>query len=40
MGAASLAASFASAVVDRLTRHYPRIYFHLLTGYVDALRKN
>src|SRR5262245_9270652 len=32
-----LAASFASAVVDRLSRRYPRIVFHLLTGDVDAL---
>jgi DNA-binding transcriptional LysR family regulator len=33
----SLAASFASAVVDRLSRRYPRIMFHLATGYVEAL---
>src|SRR5262249_58047115 len=32
-----LAASFASAVVDRLSRRYPRIIFHLLTGDVDRL---
>jgi len=33
-----LAASFVSAVVDRLSRRYPRIMFHLVTGYVEALR--
>ena len=27
-----LAASFVSAVVDRLSRRYPRIVFHLVTG--------
>jgi DNA-binding transcriptional LysR family regulator len=32
-----LAASFVSAVVDRLSRHYPRIVFRLVTGYVEAL---
>jgi DNA-binding transcriptional LysR family regulator len=32
-----LAASFTSAVVDRLSRRYPRMRFHLVTGYVDAL---
>jgi DNA-binding transcriptional LysR family regulator len=32
-----LAASFASAVVDRLSRRYPRIMFHVATGYVEAL---
>ncbi len=34
-----LAASFASAVVDRLSRRYPRIMFHLVTGYVEALHQ-
>jgi DNA-binding transcriptional LysR family regulator len=34
-----LAASFASAVVDRLSRRYPRIMFHLATGYVEALHQ-
>jgi DNA-binding transcriptional LysR family regulator len=33
----SLAGSFASAVVDRLSRRYPRILFHLMTGYVESL---
>jgi DNA-binding transcriptional LysR family regulator len=33
----SLAASFASAVVDRLSRRYPRIMFHLVAAYVEAL---
>jgi DNA-binding transcriptional LysR family regulator len=32
-----LAASFTAAVVDRLSRYYPRVKFHLSTGYVDAL---
>ncbi len=32
-----LAATFASAVVDRLSRRYPRIMFHLTTGFVEAL---
>lgn len=32
-----LATSFASAVIDRLSRRYPRIVFHLVTGYVEAL---
>lgn len=34
-----LAASFASAVVDRLSRRYPRIVFRLLTAYVDTLHR-
>ena len=29
---AFLAASFVSALVDRLTRRYPRIAFHIVTG--------
>ena len=36
---AFLAASFVSAVVDRLSRRYPRIVFHLVTGYVEALHR-
>lgn len=32
-----LAASFASAVVERLSRRYPRIIFRLVTGYAEAL---
>src|SRR5258708_15544648 len=32
-----LAASFVSALVDRLSRRYPRIVFHLLTGYTQTL---
>lgn len=32
-----LAASFVSAVVDRLSRRYPRIVFRLVTGYVETL---
>jgi DNA-binding transcriptional LysR family regulator len=34
-----LAASFTSAVVDRLSRRYPRMRFQLVTGYVDALSR-
>ena len=34
-----LAASFVSAVVDRLSRRYPRIVFHLVTGYVETLHR-
>jgi DNA-binding transcriptional LysR family regulator len=34
-----LAASFVSAVIDRLSRRYPRIVFHLVTGYVEALHR-
>src|ERR1051325_3126826 len=32
-----LAASFVSAVIDRLSRRYPRMVFHLVTGYVETL---
>src|SRR6266566_8128580 len=32
---AFLAASFVSALVDRLSRRYPRIAFHILTGYME-----
>src|SRR5689334_14911451 len=34
-----LAASFVSAVIDRLSRRYPRIMFHLVTGYVETLHR-
>lgn len=34
---ALLAASFVSAIVDRLSRCYPRIVFHLVTGYMETL---
>ena len=34
-----LAASFTSAVVDRLSRRYPRIKFQIVTGYVEALHR-
>ena len=34
-----LAASFVSAVVDRLSRRYPRIVFHLVTGYAETLHR-
>src|SRR6478735_12287605 len=34
-----LAASFVSAVVDRLSRSYPRMVFHLVTGYVETLHR-
>jgi DNA-binding transcriptional LysR family regulator len=36
---ALLAASFVSALVDRLSRRYPRIVFHLVTGHVEALHQ-
>src|SRR4029079_29325 len=36
---ALLAASFVSAVVERLSRRYPRIVFHLVTGHVEALHR-
>jgi len=36
---ALLAASFVSAVVERLSRRYPRITFHLVTGHVEALHR-
>ncbi len=35
---AFLAASFASAVVDRLCQRYPRIMIYLTTGYYEGLR--
>jgi DNA-binding transcriptional LysR family regulator len=34
---ALLAASFTSAVIDRLSRRYPRLTFHLTTGFSEAL---
>jgi DNA-binding transcriptional LysR family regulator len=36
---ALLAASFVSALVDRLSRRYPRIVFRLATGHVEALHR-
>jgi len=36
---AFLAASFVSALVDRLSRRYPRIVFHFVTGYVETLHR-
>jgi DNA-binding transcriptional LysR family regulator len=36
---AFLAASFVSALIDRLSRRYPRIVFHLVTGYVEPLHR-
>ncbi|MGN6570167.1 MAG: LysR family transcriptional regulator [Pseudolabrys sp.] len=34
-----LAASFVSAVIDRLSRRYPRMLFHVTSGYMGALHK-
>jgi DNA-binding transcriptional LysR family regulator len=34
-----LAASFVSTVIDRLSRRYPRMAFHLSTGYVEMLHR-
>jgi len=34
-----LVASFVSAVIDRLSRRYPRMVFHLVTGYVETLHR-
>jgi DNA-binding transcriptional LysR family regulator len=36
---ALLAASFVSALVDQLSRRYPSIVFHLVTGHVPALHR-
>src|SRR6185436_19084337 len=36
---ALLAASFVSAVFDRLSRRYPRIVFHLVFGHGDRLHR-
>jgi DNA-binding transcriptional LysR family regulator len=33
----TLGATFVSVVIDRLSRRYPRIMFHLVTGYVETL---
>jgi DNA-binding transcriptional LysR family regulator len=34
-----LGASFVSAVVERLSRRYPRMVFHLVTAYAEPLRR-
>jgi DNA-binding transcriptional LysR family regulator len=34
-----LAAAFVSAVVDRLSRRYPRIVFRLVTAYAETLHR-
>jgi len=36
---ATLAASFVSAIVDRLSRRYPRIVFRIVTAYVETLHR-
>jgi DNA-binding transcriptional LysR family regulator len=36
---AFLAASFVAALIDRLSRRYPRIKFHLVTGYIESLHR-
>jgi DNA-binding transcriptional LysR family regulator len=36
----ALAASFVSAVIDRLSRRYPRISFHVVTGTAKLLRRS
>ena len=33
------ATSFVSAVIDRLSRRYPRMTFYLVTAYVEALHR-
>jgi DNA-binding transcriptional LysR family regulator len=35
----ALAASFVSAVIDRLSRRYPRISFHVVTGTAKVVRR-
>ncbi len=35
----NLGASFVSAVIDRLSRRYPRIVFRLVTAYVETLHR-
>jgi DNA-binding transcriptional LysR family regulator len=35
-----LAASFVSAVIDRLSRHYPRIVFHVVAAEAEALHRD
>lgn len=37
---AFLAASFVSALIDRLSRRHPRIRFQLATGYMEALHRD
>jgi len=37
---ALLAASFVSGLIDRLSRRYPRLMFHLVSGYVDTLHRD
>ena len=32
-----LAASFVSAIVDKLSRRYPRVVFHIVTAYAETL---
>ena len=34
-----LAATFASAVIDRLAKRYPRMVFHLVAAYLEPLRR-
>src|SRR5437868_5592702 len=34
-----LAATFVSAIIDRLSRRYPRVMFHLVTTQVEALHR-
>ena len=34
-----LAATFVSALIDRLSRRYPRVVFHLVTGYMETLHR-
>jgi DNA-binding transcriptional LysR family regulator len=34
-----LAASFVSALIDRLSRRYPRLKFHIVTGYTESLHR-
>jgi DNA-binding transcriptional LysR family regulator len=36
----TLAASFVPAVIDRLSRRYPRITFHIVTGSAEAMRRD
>ncbi len=35
-----LAAGFVSAVIDRLSRRFPRIVFHLVTAFVETLHRD
>src|SRR6266702_3386255 len=37
---AFLAASFVSALIDRLSRRHPRIKFQLVTGYIETLHRD